>query len=221
MKQVQRIAALALVVSAALFGGFFGGRAHDAGAAGTTVSCAIPANVVCTVSNPAGIKSVRVDVNFGGDFGTLPVVNNTYPACPKSVQVAWDAIVPNYHFTVEACSGLKVTNGQPPVIGERTAGLVVAVKPTASNPNGGAVFLKSPGPGGDPKPLGLTSNPGTSVFSYPQSCSWSEEGSTFVLCDQQYVLGCKLLGGTWTNDGCDGAHEGPGGSHPGPKPGGD
>ena len=81
--------------------------------------------------------------------------------------------------------------------------------------------LKNPGPHGDPKPLGLTSKPGTRVLSYPKTCSWSQEGNTFVLCDQQYVLGCKLLGGTWTNDGCEGAHEGPGGSHPGPKPGGD
>jgi hypothetical protein len=159
------------------------------------------------VSNSAGIKSVKVNVNFGGGIGNVAVVDKAYPSCPKSVQVSWDPVVPNYAFQVEACSGLKVTNGQPPVVGELATGMVIAVKPTASNPKSGAVFLKNAGPGGDPKPLGLTSNRGTSVFSYPESCSWSQEGNTFVLCDQQYVLGCKLLGGTWTNDGCDGAHD--------------
>jgi hypothetical protein len=218
MKQVQRIAALALVVGAALIGGMLGGRATDAGAAGSNITCAIPNNVVCTVSNPLGIKSVKVNVNFGGGIGNVAVVDETYVSCPKSVNVHWDPIVPNYAFTVEACSGLKVTNGQPPVVGEKTTAMIIAVKPNAGFPGSGAFVLKTHG---DPKPLGLTSKPGTSVFSYPETCSWSQEGNTFVLCDQQYVLGCKLLGGTWTNDGCDGANEGPGGSHPGPKPGGD
>ena len=219
MKQVQRIAALALVVGAALIGGFFGGKAHDAGAAGTTVSCAIPNNVVCKVSNPAGIKSVKVMVNFGGGIGTVAVVNEAYPSCPKTVDVHWDPIVPNYAFAVEECSGLKVTNGQPPVGGLKTTGIVAVVQPGAAN-SGGVFFLRNANGGGDPMALGLAANTGTSMNTY--HCSWSENGYNFVLCDQQFVQLCKLLGGTWKTEGeCDGAHEGPGGSHPGPRPGGD
>jgi hypothetical protein len=59
------------------------------------------------------------------------------------------------------------------------------------------------------------------MHSYPSHCSASEGSGNFVLCDQTFVLDCKLLGGTWIpgeggEGDCEGAHEGPGGSHPGP-----
>jgi hypothetical protein len=112
MKSLRRIAALFLVAGAALVSSMTMNPA-DADAAGATINCAIPLNVVCQVSHPDGIKSVKVMVDFG-DLGTIAVVDKTYPACPKNVQVSWDPIVPNYQFQVETCSGLKLTNGNDP-----------------------------------------------------------------------------------------------------------
>jgi hypothetical protein len=77
--------------------------------------------VVCQVSHPDGIKSVKVKVDFGSGIGVLDVVDEHYSACPKNVQVGWDPIVPNYAFEVETCDGLKLTN--PPSVGSRPLGL--------------------------------------------------------------------------------------------------
>lgn len=134
MKQVQRIAALALVVGSALVGGMFGSQAHDAGAAGTSIDCSIPLNIVCTVSNPAGIKSVKVNVDFGGEIGTIAVVNKTYPNCPKTVDVHWDPIVPNYAFAVETCDGLKLSGGNPTQGGIGDRGIKALVVLNQSQP---------------------------------------------------------------------------------------
>ena len=223
MKQAQRIAALFLVVGAALLGGFFGGKATDAGAAGTTVNCNIPNNVVCTVSNPAGIKSVKVTVDFG-NLGNIAVVDQTYPACPKSVDVSWDPIVPNYHFTVEACSELKLTNGNPPVVGGTLKG-VIAITPAPSGQGShrthkpivmvlraDQTFPTAPG-------LGLTGGPQTGVLAIPESCGGPY---SFIPCNQWFKSLCSILGGDYIpGEGgtgkCDDAHDWPSDPSP-PRP---
>ena len=224
MKQAQRIAALFLVAGAALLGGFFGGNATDAGAAGTTINCNIPNNVVCTVSNPAGVKSVKVTVDFG-NLGNIAVVDETYPACPKSVDVHWDPIVPNYDFTVEACSELKLTNGNPLVVGGATVKGIIAIGPAASRQanhrthrpitvtmRADQTFPTVPG-------LGLTGGPQDGVLAIPESCGGPY---SFIPCDQWFKSLCHILGGDYISGSggtgkCDGANDWPSDPSP-PRP---
>jgi hypothetical protein len=221
MKELLRITALVLVAGAALAGGFFGGKATDAGAAGTTVNCAIPNNIVCTVSNPAGIKSVKVMVDFG-NLGNIAVVDEAYVSCPKTVNVHWDPIVPNYQFFVEPCLELGLSNGNPPIVGSKLAGIVAFVPAgqygQTYSPRSSVFFLRNANGGGDPKALGLTSQtPGATA--YPDSCGGPY---SFIPCDQAFKSLCNSLGGDYIPGSggtgkCDGAHDWPSDPSP-PRP---
>jgi hypothetical protein len=72
-------------------------------AAGATIDCAIPNNIVCDVYHPDGIANVTVTVDFG-DLGLIDVVDKNFN-CQTNVTVSWDPIVPNYAFTVTPCQG--------------------------------------------------------------------------------------------------------------------
>ncbi|WP_428266810.1 hypothetical protein [Haliangium sp.] len=88
--------ALAGVAAAPLAGG---ADAH----ADVTINCSVPLNVVCNVSEPAGIKSIKVTLATG--LGPVDVVDQSY-SCVSSATVAWDPIVPGGDIQVETCGGI-------------------------------------------------------------------------------------------------------------------
>jgi hypothetical protein len=107
----MRFAGVMVVGLAALVASVgFGGGGSKAEAAGATISCSVPLDVVCDVTHPDGIANVTVLVDFG-DLGVVDVVNKDYPTCPKDVTVSWDPIVPNATIVVTPCEGFGLLAG--------------------------------------------------------------------------------------------------------------
>lgn len=68
-----------------------------------TVNCTIPNHVVCNISSPKGIKSVRYQMNNPFGPGLLDLVNETYSNCPRSVTVHWDSAYQPVASTITEC----------------------------------------------------------------------------------------------------------------------
>ena len=81
-------------------------RATGVQRAGATMTCSVPNNVVCTVSSAKGLKAVVVKANTG--FGVVNIVDETYNACPKQVQIHWDSAYQMSGKQIVECGGLKL-----------------------------------------------------------------------------------------------------------------
>lgn len=94
MLSTRKLAVLPLLLLAA-------GAFVKPAAAAPTIDCQIPLDVVCTVSDPAGISRVKVTIPTG--FGPVVVVDKTLPVCRSSTTVSWDPIVPGFDIDVTNC----------------------------------------------------------------------------------------------------------------------
>lgn len=68
-------------------------------------NCSIPNNIECEVSDPDGFTDVRVNVDFGGEIGSIDVVNQESSTCRTKTKVSWDPIVPNFEIFATPCGG--------------------------------------------------------------------------------------------------------------------
>jgi hypothetical protein len=101
-------AAFVLAAGSASFAGKF--VAMPAAGGGAQISCTVPNHVVCTVTSNKGLKSVKISANT--PQGTIAVVDKTYRACPKQVQVAWDSAYQASNTQLVECAsmGFKAAN---------------------------------------------------------------------------------------------------------------
>ena len=75
-------------------------------AAGASMNCSIPNNVVCTISSAKGLKSVKITANT--PQGTINLVNKSYHSCPKQVTVSWDSAFQNPRNQIVECATGKL-----------------------------------------------------------------------------------------------------------------
>ncbi|MCR4266402.1 hypothetical protein [Nitratireductor sp. ZSWI3] len=75
-------------------------------AAGPTMNCSIPNNVVCTINSTKGLKLVKIMTNTLE--GTVAIVNESYAGCPKQVQVHWDSAYQMSGKQIVECGGFKL-----------------------------------------------------------------------------------------------------------------
>lgn len=98
----------------------------------TTVSCTIPNSVSCQVSDPDGIASVRVTMDWKGT--TVDLVDESF-ACQTQVAVSWDSAYHADEILVEDCAG-------PPVGGGRGS---LTIGPAPGHPSAPSALASSSG----------------------------------------------------------------------------
>lgn len=75
-------------------------------AAGATMNCSIPNNVVCTINSTKGLKLVKITANT--PQGTVNIVDKSYNGCPKQVKVSWDSAYSMSGKQIVECGGFKL-----------------------------------------------------------------------------------------------------------------